>query len=481
MVSGVGAVAVAGPFAALLSAAGLAAVPAFVIAGVLAVTVAVWLARRLPRRLDELARAHRVAAVVWTVLAVAGAANLARMSYFMIDADATRASAIPGDDFYEHHNCLTAYYRAAVVDRAGAANVYEPTLYFGRDEDPPSVGMIGPFNVDPYEYPPPFLAAVRGALAVSNDFMTWRAAWFGLEVLLLIAALVALAAWIGGNEGLYALLLAPSVLFCAPVLLTLQVGNFQLAAIAIAVLALVAIERGRNVLGGSLLATITVFKVFPGLLLVYLLARRRWRASLTMVVASIALLALSVVVVGFDPFRTFVTFQLPRMSNGAAFPWLQDFVPAIAQNHSIFGIVVKLRAAGVPGMTFGVASKVAWVYSIVAVAIAWVLGRSTERDRGAEALVWLGLLQLATLRSPFAPDVYAVIAPLWIIALLVPRVQIRGRIVLAAAWIVLCGAVALLTISRPMGDGVRLIVDSAVQAVPYVLTYFALRPPRLTL
>lgn len=479
--SGVCAVAVAGPFAALSSACGLAAGPAFALAGVLALAGAVWLARRLPRRLDELARAHRLAAVVWTVLAFAGAANLARVSHFMIDADATSATAFPADEFSLHHNCLTAYYRAALAERAGVANVYDPTIYFGGEADPPSAGMIGPFNVDPYEYPPPFLVPARAALAASSDFMTWRAAWFGLEALLLIGALVVLAAWIGGDAGVFVFLLAPAVLFAMPVVFTLQIGNFQLAAIAIAVLALVAIERDRDVLGGSLLAAITVCKVFPGLLLVYLIARRRWRAAITMVAASAAMLALTAALVGLAPFRAFLTFQLPRMSDGSAFPWLQSFVPAIAVNHSIFGIVIKLRAAGIAGMTFGLASKLAWVYSLVAVAIAWIAGRShPERDRGAEALVWLALLQVATLRSPFVPDAYALIAPLWIIALLVPRVQARARIVLAIVWLGFNAAVVALSVTRPIGDGLRLVLASIPQAIAFALIYVALRPPRLT-
>lgn len=478
--SGVCAVAVAGPLAALLSACGLAAGPAFVIGGLVTIGGAAYLAPRVPARLDELARAHRLAAVVWTVLSVAGAANFLRVSYFMVDPGATAATSAPWDEFSLHHNCLTAYYRAAVLDRAGTSNVYEPTLYFGRDEDPPSAGMIGTFNVDPYEYPPPFLVPARAALVVSDDFLAWRAAWFGLEALLLLGVLVALAAWIGGDAGIHSLVLAPAVLFSIPVVLTLQMGNFQLAAMAIAVLGLLSIERGRDVLGGSLLAAITVLKIFPGLLLVYLLARHRWRAAAAMVVASLAMILLTAMLLGIEPFRAFLTFQLPRMSDGSAFPWLEGFVPAIAVNHSIFGIVIKLRAAGVPGMTFGLASKIAWGYSLVAVAVAWIVGRSGVRDRAGEALVWLGLLQVATLRSPFAPDVYAVLAPTWIIALLLPRVRTSARVALAVAWLALGAAIFVFSVDRPMGDGVRLVLASVPQAIGFVLVYLALRPPRLT-
>jgi hypothetical protein len=475
----VGSVAMAGPIGAAIAALGATAPYAFGIGAGLAVAAAVLVARRLPARVDELARSYPRAAIVWLLVALLGAANFARVSYFMIDANATQCSLAPSDDFMRTHNCLTAYYRAAVAQRAGVANVYDPVVYEGRDEDPDSVRMIGPFPIDLYEYPPPFLVPVRAVLAVSDDFMVWRAAWFSIEALLLGATVLLLAAWIGGREGLYAALLAPAVLFAAPVVLLLQVGNYQVAVYALTILGLLAIERGRDAVGGTLLAITTVTKVFPGLFLVYLVARGRYRAAVMMLGASVAVVLLAAAVVGLGPFRAFVSYQLPRMADGSAFPWLQDYVPAIAANHSIFGIVLKLRVLGVPGMTFSVAAAVAWVFTLVAAAITFVLGRAGARDRGSEALVWLGLLQLAALRSPFTPDVYAVFGPIWITTLLVARTGHNGRALGAFAWLALSAGVIGLSVTRPMGDNVRFALTGAVQAIGFATTYVALRPPRL--
>ena len=477
VVGAVGAVAAAGPCGAILSALGLELRWAFGAGALLAIAAAVLAAGRLPVRLDELARAHRRAAIVWTALALLGAVNLARVSYFMADAACERCSLFPSDEFISSHNCLTAYFRAAQASRQHATNIYDPVVYQGHDEEPDSVRMIGPFPIDLYEYPPPFLVPARAALAVSDDFMTWRAAWFSCEVLLFGATLLLLAAWIGAAEGLACALLAPAVLFAAPTVLLLQVGNYQLTVYALTILAMLAIERRRDGLGGALLALVTVTKLFPGLFLVYLLARRRYRAAVIMVFVGAAITVAAAILLGTGPFHAFLSYQLPRMADGSAFPWLQGYLPAIAANHSIFGIVIKLHALGLPGMTFGVAGIVAWVYTLVAVAVAFVLGRAAPRDRLDEALVWLGLLQLAALRSPFTPDAYAVLGPIWIAALL----AVRGhRVLLAVAWLAMSAGVLGLTVTREMPDGVRFALTGAVQAIGFALTYAALRRRRVT-
>lgn len=467
--------ALAGPIAAAFSGLGLAPHAAYICGGALALVIAVLGSRQLPNRIDELARAHRRSAIVWTVVSLLGAGYFARVSYFMVDADAAEYGVSPGDEFMRTHNCLTAYYRAAVAQRAGVANVYDPVVYQGRDEEPDTVRMIGPFAIDLYEYPPPFLVPVCAVLAVSDDFMAWRAAWFAFEALLLGATLLLLAAWIGGRDGLYAALLAPAVLFAVPTILLLEIGNYQLAVYALTILAMLAIDRSRDVLGGTVLAVLTVTKVFPGLFLIYLVARRRYRAALVMAGASAAIVLLSVAIVGMTPFHAFLSYQLPRMADGSAFPWLESYVPAIAVNHSIFGLVLKLHVLGVPGMTFGAASAVAWVFTVVAVAIAFVLGRAGARDRNGEALAWLGILQVAALRSPFVPDVYAVLAPIWIATLLLAGSDRIGRVALAIAWVALGAGVIELSVTRPMGDELRLALTGAVQAIGFALTYFALR------
>src|SRR5262249_54063960 len=160
-----------------------------------------------------------------------------------------------------------------------------------------------------------------------------------------------------------------------------------------------------------------------------LVARRRWTAVVWTLTWATLLLALSIAVFGRAPFAAFWGYQLPRIADGSAFPFLETFPPAIAVNHSIFGIILKLRYLHAPGMTIGCAGWVAWAYTAAIVAFAPACGRRSRKDRLGEALLWLLLLQLGTLRSPIAPDLYGLFIPAWMLSLLAVRGSRRVRIV----------------------------------------------------
>ena len=196
-----------------------------------------------------LARRHWWLVLLW----IAGVASVARLTAFMIDPARTAGSIVPDDDFYSHHNCATAYVRAGELAQARVANLYLEQHYWGSRPDDPRAS-IGPFAVDLYEYPPPFLLPVRAALAVTRDFMTLRVAWFVVELALLLYAGYRLAHWIGGRSGRRIVALAPALIASAPALATLQLGNFQLAAYSLSILAMVAFADRRDALGGALLA-----------------------------------------------------------------------------------------------------------------------------------------------------------------------------------------------------------------------------------
>src|SRR4051812_1584518 len=168
--------------------------------------------------------------------------------------------ALPGDAFYRSHSCLTAYWSGEALARSRVPNIYDDKLYEGR--------QIDGFHVDPYRYPPPFLVLPRVAKLVVHDFATLRASWFIVELGLFLYAYGALAAWIGGRRGAHIILLLPVVVTGLPVLMGLQMGNVHLAAIALAVLGMLAVERDRHAWAGFCLAVSGVAKFFPAILLV---------------------------------------------------------------------------------------------------------------------------------------------------------------------------------------------------------------------
>ena len=314
--------------------------------------------------------------------------------------------------------------------------------------------FVGTFEVDLYQYPPAFLILPRAAVAAGLDFLTIRRLWFAIQGLVLFVAMVLLARWIGGSSGLLVLLLVPVMWLSQTTRLGLQIGNFQLTAFALAVLAMMAFDRGHAARGGFALGFPAVSKIFPGLLGVLLLVERQWRAIAWTVAWSVVLTAAAWLMVGSEPFVDFFRYQLPRIESGQAFPWLEA-ADAAAINYGVHGLVIKLRFLGVPWTGAIAASRAASLYAVLLVplsfASAWQLRAlatgpvDPERLRLRKAQVWLGLLSLASFRSPFVPDAYALVGTLWLLTLVAAEGhwRARGRIALvvasAAAMMVLDG------------------------------------------
>ena len=144
------------------------------------------------------------------------------------------------------------------------------TIYSVPQADPrtPRVPRpIGPLAIDQYEYPPPFLVLPRLIAAVSGDFWGFRRIWFALNLAVIVAGLVIVAARFDRALGTYARWLTPFGLLAPAMVITLLMGNIQLAIIAASMLAMVLFERGRHATGGALLAYAVVSKLYPGLLL----------------------------------------------------------------------------------------------------------------------------------------------------------------------------------------------------------------------
>ena len=109
---------------------------------------------------------------VVAVLTVLGAATVytARLSSFMLDETRVDLSVLPNRAFFRTHSCLSAYTEAARLAPSGA-NIFDPEQY----SDPARPGQnaarsIGQFEVDLYQYPPPFLVLPRAAHRRGPEF-----------------------------------------------------------------------------------------------------------------------------------------------------------------------------------------------------------------------------------------------------------------------------------------------------------------------
>jgi hypothetical protein len=399
--------------------------------------------------------------------------QLARLAAFMVNPSLVEYSSVPASKWEVEHSCLSAYFVAAQAS-SSTPNVYDNSLYSMPDDNPSEprkARRIGPFNIDAFEYPPQFLLLPRALQLLTPDFMNLRMLWFALNGGTLLLALVVVARFLGPADGTRALLLSPLIWLALPTLSTLQKGNVQGIVIAASMLAMVLFERRRWAAGGAILAFMTVSKLFPGLLIVYLLARRQWRAAAWTMAFAGALSLLTLLILGWASYAAFLD-HLPGLLSGEAFPALRR-PAAMAINFSIPGLVFKLGLFGVPGMSFGVAKIVGWGYTLVALAATVYAGLRNLRD-GEKPLVWMAILIVATLRSPFLPQAYAALPPLWLLTLLAatcaPRTRAPSMVLLA------CAALNVYWPTDWLIDPRLLAIASTVpQAVTVLLVVLALR------
>jgi hypothetical protein len=426
------------------------------VAGAL-IAAAARLVQRLPPGLDGAARWRPVLAVLWLALALGAALQTARIATFMLDPAAKGHSLLPRSAFYTQHWCASAYLEATRLARAGAPNIYDLEHYYPGGQ----ARRVGPLKMDDFVYPPPFLLWPGASMAISEDPLRLRPLWFALAALLLGAAYLAAAAWIGGTAGWRMLLLFPLYWLSFPVQAGLQMGNFHLPMVALSVLAMLAFARRREALGGALLAFAVAAKLSPALLLVYLAVRRRWRALAFTAGFGALLLAATWLVFGAQPFRAFVQHHVPRLASGEAFSFVLGPQAAaarpgpVATNLSPFGLVLKLEQLGVPGMTVALARAVSLVYLALIVLLAAFTARRYQDsgsgpDRRTQLIVWLALISLAAFQAPFIPGNYGTLSVIWLVLVAAAGVRRAWALVpLALVW----GMAWLLPGFLPAGPG----------------------------
>lgn len=463
---------------ALLVAAGVSALhlPSAAVIGIALVAFALpmpSIARRLPTAWDGLRKRRPVLSLLWLGLALIALARTAGVTLFMIDTAEQAFSAFGFDPFYIGHSCYSGYWRAANLAHEHAANLYDPALYNGQTH--------GIFYIDEFLYLPQFLLLPMLGVAAGGDFEQMRTAWYAIEGLALLACLIWTARWVGERAGRHAGLLLPAVWLSTPVLLTLQLGNFHLLAVALSAAAMALFWRERPLLGGALLG-FAVFKLFPGILGIYLIATRRWKAVGWTLAFSLLYTVLTYLWLGDAPFRALLDFHLHRLGSGEAWAFLErkelGFIAAI--NDSVPGLVYKLNALGVPGMSRALVQQMSWAWTAAVVVLTLLAARRAPRMSRIElAATWVALLGLAATRSPFLPDHTGLFAPVWAWSLVAAGSALAGgRVALfALLWLVVAAVLPFTGTPLDEGNG-RFIVSGISQAVSLgLLLWIVLRRP----
>ena len=418
----------------------LAATATLVGVGVVIGALVTWLSNRLPDSLDGLAARYRVTTLLYVLMAALCIVQTARVSTFIGDPARSECQAIPGDPFLARHSCLTAYVHAASLAHARAENVYDashwPDLSSGPDAAYPNLQRrYGPFDLDAFAYPPPFLLLPSTMHLLDGRFAAQRALWFGASGLFLAACLWTVARWLGASGGHRALLLTPLVWLSLPVLVSLQVGNVHVSVLAACMIAMIAFQKGRPIVGGALLSFCILSKLSPGVLAVWLLLQRRWRDAAWTAGFGLGWIALSAAVFGTEPLKQFVQYQVPRLGSGEALAFMAKTPGNILINLAPFGIPFRLSLLGISlADPWAMARGINLVFTVVVVAVTVLAGlRRTGMQQ--QACTWLALLTLAAFRSPFAPG-YVMASVLWLLSLLALEARsTRAVAAIASSWI----------------------------------------------
>ena len=432
-----------------------------VLAGPLLMAASPRLSAALPAALDgSFGRENRWRAALWAVGALLAVLSFARIAVFLADPARVDCSLMPADTFLVRHSCLTAYMHGAILSMDPGANVYDLAIVEGVGDSPPlppTAAHFAPFALDAYGYPPPFLLLPRALLWVTRSFYSQRLLFGAASLALMLYACAAMAATLGGVAGRRAWLLAPILLANPMVLATLQVGNFHLAAVALCLLCWVALERRDDGLAGALLAAATLAKIFPGLLGVLLLMQRRWRAAAFTCAAAVALCALSVSVLGTKVWTDFLFYHLPHVQSGEALRFLDRSPREIAFNLAPFGLAFKLRELGFTGWGWPQARLLGSAFTVLLFALAALAGRN-KGTAPHRLTVWLAVVMLASLRSPYAaPFILSTVVVLLVVLAAEVRSR-RGLAAFVAFW-------AFITVVTPGHDPTTLIAVSLARTV----------------
>ena len=437
---------------------------------------------------------RRWLAVVAAVGTLGAAAQMIPLTLFMTDSTRVEYSIKPGDAFRSRHSCMSSYVEGARFASQGSVNIYDVSLYQPRH--------IGNLQVDPYHYPPPFLLLPQGLRLVAPEFAGFRALWFAIQLLLIVAGFVAASIWIGGVAGATVLAGGTLVLAMPGTLFALQQGNFQVTATPLAAAAFALLLRGRLGAGGAILAWTAAAKIFPGILVVHLAAARRWRALAWTTGMGIALLALTLVVQGTRPAHDFVTHAMPQIADGSAFPHTER-PPVATMNWTIYGLTVRLRNLGMSWLTQPIGLSIASIYGVLVIALAafagWRRPLSIETPAGRLAVVQVAvaLIGLASFRSPFAGAPYGSVSTVCLLALLAAgtssyrdaRLWMVGTVVYGLAvwsipspayppttgWLLVSAALVLLTVALNIWVAVRAmrssgsLADEAGDSATYIV------------
>ncbi len=127
-----------------------------------------------------------------------------------------------------------------------------------------------------------------------------------------------------------------------PIADTVAFGQIDIMLLLLLTVALVASQRGYDGWAGAAVALGALFKLYPVLLLVFFVVKRRWRALVGFALAMLVCNGLSLVLVGWEMHYTYLFEVVPRIGGGTA--WVE--------NQTLNGFISRIVAPEISSTVF---------------------------------------------------------------------------------------------------------------------------------
>lgn len=171
--------------------------------------------------------------------------------------------------------------------------------------------------------------------------------------------------------------------------------------ICISLLVWVYLEKNKDTIAGTLLSIATLAKISPGLLGIFFIVQKKYKAVAATVIATMIICGVTYFVFGTKVWHDFIFYHLSNVQTGRALAFLADSSDSIKFNQAPFGIPFKLSALGI----FDIGWKEArWVGNIYTVFLFIITSFAAIRKGSPQfrLTIWISVMMFASLRSPFA-------------------------------------------------------------------------------
>ncbi|MCK4499583.1 DUF2029 domain-containing protein [Candidatus Babeliales bacterium] len=220
-----------------------------------------------------------------------------------------------------------------VVDYIAANSLWRGNSVYGEDIKNLENEMLG-FHGPPTIHPP-----FNAVLFLPLSFFDYKTAFVVLDIVSLILLLLINQLVVRGlelNKEWFVNLTCFS-LYWYPVFYCLGTGQSSMIIAACLVSGWFCLRFKKAYIAGFLFAIATLMKLFPGLVLLYLLISKNWRTFFATVFFIVLGLSLTTLIVGLDDMRTYSNVIVGRFLN----EW-SGFV----LNHSLNGVITRLFGEG---------------------------------------------------------------------------------------------------------------------------------------